>query len=125
MDRAGGGGQCWAGLSQEPALSARWEQPRTGPNTTLPPDGDRLPSDHTDGVGPAAPTNRAGDARKQRRDGETRSTLERTVATRKFFATHSGRLARETDLICVAELLEVEKVRGLNETSEDSSGPSS
>ena len=114
------------GRSQEPVLSAGWEQPHTDPRTTLPPEGDRLPSDHTDGVGPAAPTNRAGGARKQRRDGETRRrTFERTVATRKFFATHSGRLARETDLICVAELLGAEKVRGLNETSEDLSGPSS
>ena len=47
------------------------------------------------------------------------------MATRKFIAILSGRLARETDLICVAELLGVEKVRGLNETSEDLSGPSS
>ena len=103
---------------------AGWEQPRTGPRTTLPPDGDRLPSDHTDGVGPAAPTNRAGGARKRRRDGETRRPFERKVATRKF-ATHSGRVAREKDLIIVAEFLGVEKERGLNETSEDLSGPRS
>ena len=92
----------------------RSQQPHTGPRTTLPPDGDRLLSNHTDGVGPAAPTNRADGTRKQRRDGETRSTLERTVATRTFLDTYS-----------VAELLGVEKVRGLNETSEDLSGPSS
>eukprot|EP01042_Synura_sphagnicola_P036479 gene36479-biopygen6912 len=36
----------------------------------------------TDGVGPAAPTNRAGGARKRRGDGETRRPFERKVATR-------------------------------------------
>ena len=47
------------------------------------------------------------------------------MATRKLFATHSGRVAREQDLIIVAEFLGVEKERWLNETSEDLSGPSS
>ena len=72
----------------------------------------------TDGVGPAAPTNRAGGARKRRGDGETRRPFERKVATRKF-APHSGRMARAKDLIIVAEFLGVEKDRWLNETSED------
>ena len=60
---------------QEPVLSAGWEQPRTGPRISHPPDGDR------------SPTNRAGGARKRRRDGETRRPFERKMATRKWLAT--------------------------------------
>jgi len=46
------------------------------------------------------------------------------VATRKWFATHSDRVARKKDLF-VAEFLGVEKERGPTETSEDLSGPCS
>ena len=86
------------------------EQPRTGPRTS--PSGDR------------SPTHRVGGARKRRRDGATRQPFERKVANRKWFATHSGRVARETDLF-IAELLGVEEERGSTKTLEDLSGPGS
>ena len=92
------------GRSQEPIHTAGWEKPRKGSRIGHhPPAGDRSPSAHTDGVGTKAPSNHASGARKRRRDGETRQPFEKKVANRKWFATHSGRVARETDLF-VAEL---------------------
>ena len=90
------------GRSQETVLSAGWEQQRTGPRLSPPPDGDS-----------------AGGARKRRRDGETRRPFERKMATRKWLATDSGRVARAKDFCFVA------KERGSTETSEDLSEPNS
>ena len=76
--REGGRGQCWArpavtgarsplgGLGEAAYRRGLQDRPH-------PPDGDRSPSDHTDGVGPKTPTNHASGARK--------------VATRKWFAS--------------------------------------
>ena len=93
------------GRSQEPVLTAGWEKPRTGSRISHhPPDGDRSPSDHTDGIGTKEPSHHGIGTRKRLRDGETRSPFERMVATRQWFATHSGRVAREKDLV-LAEFL--------------------
>ena len=94
-------------------LLPSYEQPSTGPRTTPPPDGDR------------SPTHRAGGAKRRRRDGETRSPLERKLETREGFTTDSGRVACEKVLCLVAEVLEVAKERGSTGTSEELSGPSS
>jgi len=88
------------GRSQEPALSAGSEQPRTGPRISPLPDENR------------SLTHRTGGARKRRRDGETRRPIERKMATPEGFTTDSGRVAREKDLCFVAEFLVVAKEKG-------------
>ena len=87
------------GGTREPVLTTGGENPRNGSRISYyPPDGDRSPSDHTDGVGTKEPSHHAIGTRKRWRDGETRRPFERKVATRKWFATHSGRVAREKDM---------------------------
>jgi len=88
------------------------------------PDGDRSPSNRTAGVGTKEPSRHGIGTRKRRGDGETRIPVDRMVATRQWFATRSGRVARESDLF-VALFLGVEQARGPTETSGDLSGPSS
>jgi len=59
------------------------------------PDGDRSPSNRTAGVGTKEPSRHGIGTRKRRGDGETRIPVDRMVATRQWFATRSGRVARE------------------------------
>ena len=100
-----------------PAFTAGREEPSNGSQLCHPqPDGDRSPSDHTDGVGTKEPSLHAICTRKRERDGETRIPFERMVATRKWFDTPCFRVARERDLF-VAEFLGVENVRGSTGTS--------
>ena len=99
------------GRSPESVLSAGGEQPHTGPRTS--PSGVRSPTHRVDGD------------RKRRREGETRRPFERKMATRKWLATDSGRVARAKDLCFVAKFLGIAKERGSTETSEDLSGPNS